>query len=416
MASPNLLKNSWRLYTAPNLRNINVSAGMGNTAPSHRSSRGYGYNTSALSKVVFNRIATDAAMVSINHVKMESTTDTVDVVSDSKLQNCFTVEANIDQSAFQFFHDLFYSCMDEGVVAVVPTSANWEPNDTGAYDIYEMRVGKILEWFPKHVRVRLYNDVTGEDEDFTLSKRQVAIIENPFYEIVNSSSSTLQRLKRKMKALDTMDEDIMSNKFNLIFQLPYEVRGNVRKAQAKERVNSIQDQLAGDNQYGIAYTGNNEKVIQLNRPIDNDLASQVEYLRNEFFSQLGMTENIFNGTASESEMNNYYARAIDPFMTAVVQEFKRKFLTVTARTNGHNIIYNRDMFKLIPVSVLAEIADKMSRNEILTPNELRVIMGFKSSKDPKSNELSNRNIAFKNQMGELGPDEDVVPIEVTEED
>lgn len=408
MASPNLLKNSWRLYTTPGLRNFDFNIGMGNTSPAHRV-RGYGYNTSSLSKVVFNRIATDAAMVSINHVKMDSDDETLDIVK-STLQDCFTIEANIDQSAFQFFHDLFYSCMDEGVVAVVPTSANWEPNNTGAYDIYEMRVGKIIEWFPAHVRVRLYNDVSGEEEDFTLPKRQTAIIENPFYEIVNSSSSTLQRLKAKMKALDSIDEDLISNKFNLIFQLPYEVRGKVRTANAKERVEAIQDQLKDNNQYGIAYTGLNEKVIQLNRPIDNDLADQVEYLRTEFFNQLGMTDNIFNGTASEAEMNNYYARAIDPFMTSVVQEFKRKFLTKTARTNGQDIIYNRDMFKLIPVSTLAEIADKMSRNEILSPNELRVVMGFRSSKDPKANELSNRNIATRNQQ--LGPNE--VPVDFIE--
>lgn len=408
MASPNLLKNSWRLYTTPGLRNFDFNIGMGNTSPSHRV-RGYGYNTSSLSKVVFNRIATDAAMVSINHVKMDSDDETLDIVK-STLQDCFTIEANIDQSAFQFFHDLFYSCMDEGVVAVVPTSANWEPNNTGAYEIYEMRVGKIIEWFPAHVRVRLYNDVSGEEEDFTLPKRQTAIIENPFYEIVNSSSSTLQRLKAKMKALDSIDEDLISNKFNLIFQLPYEVRGKVRTANAKERVEAIQDQLKDNNQYGIAYTGLNEKVIQLNRPIDNDLADQVEYLRTEFFNQLGMTDNIFNGTASEAEMNNYYARAIDPFMTSVVQEFKRKFLTKTARTNGQDIIYNRDMFKLIPVSTLAEIADKMSRNEILSPNELRVVMGFRSSKDPKANELSNRNIATRNQQ--LGPNE--VPVDFIE--
>lgn len=408
MASPNLLKNSWRLYTTPGLRNFDFNIGMGNTSPSHRV-RGYGYNTSSLSKVVFNRIATDAAMVSISHVKMDSDDETLDIVK-STLQDCFTIEANIDQSAFQFFHDLFYSCMDEGVVAVVPTSANWEPNNTGAYDIYEMRVGKIIEWFPAHVRVRLYNDVSGEEEDFTLPKRQTAIIENPFYEIVNSSSSTLQRLKAKMKALDSIDEDLISNKFNLIFQLPYEVRGKVRTANAKERVEAIQEQLKDNNQYGIAYTGLNEKVIQLNRPIDNDLADQVEYLRTEFFNQLGMTDNIFNGTASEAEMNNYYARAIDPFMTSVVQEFKRKFLTKTARTNGQDIIYNRDMFKLIPVSTLAEIADKMSRNEILSPNELRVVMGFRSSKDPKANELSNRNIATRNQQ--LGPNE--VPVDFIE--
>lgn len=412
MAVADRIRKSWTLFSSGwtnKSASVNFNLNAGSSHPVHRPSS-FSFNTSALSKVVFNRIATDAAMVSINHVKRSG--ETTDVFS-SNLQDCLSLEANIDQTSFQFLHDLIYSCMDEGVVAVVPTEANWEPNDEGSYDIYALRVGKILEWFPKHIRVRLYNDITGEEEDFTLSKRQVAIIENPFYEVVNSSNSTLERLKRKMKALDRLDEDVLANKFNLIFQLPYEVRGDLRTARAKDRVKDIEGQLK-DNQYGIAYTGANEKVIQLNRPIDNDLADQVKYLRDEFFNQLGMTENIFNGTASEAEMNNYYARAIDPFLTVIVQEFRRKFLTKTARTQGHDIAYNRDIFKLIPVSVLAEIADKMSRNEILTPNELRGIMGFRSSTDPKANELLNRNIALNNQQASVlsndNPD-DLVEVE-----
>lgn len=389
-------RNSWRLFTSrrDDFR-VNFELGYGSTNPRHKPTT-YSYNASALSKVVYNRIATDAAMVAINHVKTNKENDTQDII-DSELQSCFRLEANIDQNAFQFFHDLIYSCMDEGVVAVIPTEANWEPNDSGAYDIYQMRVGKIIEWFPQHIRVRVYNDVIGEDKDYTLSKRQVAIIENPFYEIVNSSDSTLERLKRKMKALDLLDEDIMSGKFNMIFQMPYEIRGSVRTEKAKERITGIEDQLK-NNEYGIAYIGQNEKITQLNRPVDNDLVGQVDHLRNEFFNQLGMTENIFNGTADESEMNNYYSRAIDPMMTTIVQEFKRKFLTRTAISQGQDINYNRDIFKLVPVSTLAEIADKMSRNEILTPNEIRNIMGFRSAKDPKANELSNRNIANKNQL------------------
>ncbi len=402
MAVNDRFRTSWKLFKdawSPRPE-INYNLNAGSSHPRHRAVS-YKYNTSNLSKTVFNRIATDAAMVSINHVKTDGTT--TDVVKDSKLQYCLSVEANIDQTAFQFLHDVIYSCMDEGVVAIVPTEANWEPNDTGAFDIYAMRVGRILEWFPAHVRVRLYNDVTGEEEDFTLSKRQVAIIENPFYEVVNSSSSSLERLKRKMRALDSLDEDVLSNKFNLIFQLPYEVRGALRTEKARTRVKDIEDQLK-NNQYGIAYTGTNEKVIQLNRPIDNDLVEQVQYLREEFFNQLGLTDNIFNGTASEAEMNNYYARAIDPFLTVIIQEFRRKFLTQTARTKGHDIAYNRDLFKLIPVSTLAEIADKMSRNEILSPNEIRGVMGFRSSSDPKANELLNRNIALNNQLpGEEPP-------------
>ena len=413
MAVSDRIKKSWTLFSSGwtnKSASVNFNLNAGSSHPVHRPSS-FSFNTSSLSKVVFNRIATDAAMVSINHVKQDNETSDI---HKSPLQDCLSLEANIDQSAFQFLHDLVYSCMDEGVVAVVPTEADWEPTDSGAYEIYALRVGKIIEWFPKHVRVRLYNDITGEEEDFTLSKRQVAIVENPFYEVVNSSNSTLERLKRKMRALDKLDEDVLSNKFNIIFQLPYEIRGGVRTERARERVSDIEKQLE-NNQYGIAYTGASEKVIQLNRPIDNDLVEQVNYLRNEFFNQLGLTENIFNGTASEAEMNNYYARAIDPFLTVITQEFKRKFLTKTARTQGHDITYNRDIFKLIPVSVLAEIADKMSRNEILTPNELRGLMGFRSSSDPKANELLNRNIALNNQQPydtqTYEDDEDLVEVE-----
>lgn len=397
MAKRSKLRRSWSLFnTEPNnMVNFNLLGGGGSTSPRHKVSN-FSYKSSSLSTVVFNRIATDAAMISINHVKVNPLDDTTDI-EKGNLQHCFNVEANIDQNGFQFFHDLFYSCMEEGVVAVVPTEANWTPNDKGSYEIYSMRVGKIIEWFPKYVRVRLYNEETGEEEDFTLSKRQVAIIENPFYEIVNSNTNTLKRLNRKMQALDSFDEDLMSNKFNLIFQLPYEIKGATRQTRAKERVKELQDQLKDNNQYGVAYTGNTEKVIQLNRPIDNDLAGQVKYLRDEFFNQLGLTDTIFNGTASESEMNNYFARTLDPLLTTVVLEFKRKFLTKTAMSQGHDITYNRDIFKLVPASTLAEIADKMSRNEILTPNELRTIMGFRASKDPKANELLNRNISVRNQ-------------------
>lgn len=396
MAITDAFKNPWKLFrSTPNTVSFPQGIGSGSSSPRHKSTT-YSFNTSSLSKVVFNRIATDAAMVSVNHVRINSADSTQEIV-DSTLQDIFHLEANVDQSSFNFFHDLFYSCMDEGAVAVVPIETDNEPNKNGNYDIYNMRVGKIVQWFPQHVQVRMYNDIRGEEEDVLLEKRTVAIIENPFYEVVNSSSSTLNRLKRKMQALDSLDEEISSGKFNLIFQLPYEIRGEAHKQRARERLSAIENQLK-DNKYGIAYTGSSEKVIQLNRPIDNDLSDQVKHLQEEFFNQLGLTENIFNGTASEAEMNNYYARAIDPMMTVLVQEFRRKFLTKTARSQGQDITYNRDVFKLVPISTLAEIADKMSRNEILTPNELRNIMGFRSSKDPKANELSNRNIANKNQQ------------------
>lgn len=401
----NRFKTSWKLLGVRRdefKRNQNV--GGGSTNPRHRNTT-YSFNTSSLSKVVFNRIATDAAMVSLNHVKTDPKNDTQDVIS-GELQDRFSLEANIDQNAYQFFHDLIYSLMDEGVVAVVPIETSGDILDSqGAYEIYSMRTAKILEWFPKHVRIRVYDDFDGEHKDVTVPKTSVAIIENPFYEVLNASNSTLERLKRKMMALDKLDDEIMSGKFNLIFQLPFDTSSPIRKNKAKDKVKELEEQLK-DNKYGVAYTGATDKVIQLNRPIDNDLADQVKWLQEEFFNQLGLTVNIFNGTASEAEMNNYYARAIDPIMTAIVQEFRRKFLTRTARTQGQSITYNRDIFKLIPVSVLAEIADKMSRNEILTPNELRNIMGFRSAKDPKANELTNRNIASKNQ-------EETNPVEKT---
>lgn len=406
MAVVNRVKKSWMLFSSgwtSKATAISYNLNAGSSHPAHKNSN-FSFNTSDLSKVVFNRIATDSAMVVLNHVTIGED-ETTTVMSSSALHNCLTVEANVDQTAFQFMHDLIYSCMDEGVVAVVPTVTDTSPDDSGTYKIYEMRVGKILEWFPQHVRVRLYNDINGEQEDYTLRKDKIAIVENPFYEVVNSSNSSLERLKRKMHALDKLDEDILSNKFNMIFHLPYEVKGELRTERARERINSMEEQLR-NNQYGIAYAGANEKVVQLNRPIGNDLKDQVKDLKDEFFNQLGMSENIFNGTAGEAEMNNYYARAIDPFLTVITQEFRRKFLTKTARTQGQDITYHRDMFKLVPVSTLAEIADKMSRNEILTPNELRATMGFKTSKDPKANELLNRNIALRNQ--EYLPEEQVV--------
>lgn len=402
------LIHSWRLFRASNFTaEINIdrtTVGSGSSVPRHKPSSN-SFDSSSLSRVVFNRIATDAAMIPITHTRIKDGKWDSESIK-SNLQNCLSLEANIDQTSFQLFHTLWYSTMEEGVVALVPTESDNEPNDEGAFDVYSLRVGKITQWFPKHVEIELYNENNGNYQRIVMAKATVAIVENPFYEIVNSPNSTLNRLKRKMALLDRKDEEVSSGKFNMLIQLPYEIKGEARTQQANLRKAELNDQLK-NSEYGVAYTGASEKVIQLNRPIDNDLAEQVKYLREEFYNQLGLTENIFNGTAGEAEMNNYFARSIEPLLTTGVLEIKRKFLTKTARTQGQDIIYNRDVFKLVSVSTLAEIADKFTRNEIFSANEFRGFMGVKASSDPKADELRNSNIAANNQT--LGRDPELGP-------
>ena len=411
------LAHSWQLWRAPgSVENVNINInrneiGSGSSIPRYKPNL-YSYDSSSLSKTVFNRIATDAAMVPLSHSRVESTNQTHEPIK-SGLQDCLSIEANIDQSAFQFMHDAIYSMLDDGIIAIVPIETDVKPNETGAFDIHSMRVGIITQYFPQHVEVQVYNEKSGNPELVVLPKRSVGIVENPFYEIINTANSTLTRLKRKMALLDKMDEEIASGAFNMIIQLPYDTKSSARKQQAQLRRTELENQLhAPENKYGIGYIGATEKVIQLNRPIDNDLQEQVKYLREEFYNQLGMTENIFNGTADESEMNNYYGRAIDPILKTITTEMTRKFLTKTARTQGQIITYNRDIFKLVPVSTIAEIADTFTRNEILTPNEVRSIVGFRSAKDPKADELVNRNIAQVNQIDDVAVEdgyEDIDP-------
>ena len=347
---------------------------------------------------VFNRIALDVAAVDLKHCKLDKNGRYVEDV-DSGLNNCLTLESNIDQTARSFIQDCVLSMFDEGCVALVPVDTTKNPSLTDSYDVLTMRTGAVLEWKPMHVKVRVYNDRTGEKEDITVPKSTVAIIENPLYAIINEPNSTAKRLMRKLSLLDVTDEQTASGKLDLIIQLPYIVKTEARRIQANTRRKEIEEQLTGS-KYGIAYTDGTEKITQLNRPIENNLMSQVEYLTNQLFAQLGITQSILDGTADEKTMLNYYNRSIEPIVSAIVDEMKRKFLSKTARTQGQSIMAFRDPFRLVPVNDIAEIADKFTRNEILTSNEVRQIIGMKPSDDPKADELVNSNIAQPEQDGQ----------------
>ena len=340
---------------------------------------------------IYNRIAMDAAAIKIRHVRLDENERFVDEI-DSGLNQCLAMEANVDQSGRAFIQDAVLSMLDEGCGALAPIDTDGEPVITGAYDILTMRTGRILDWFPQYVRMNIYNDRTGEREDLIMPKREVAIIENPFYAVMNEPNSTLQRLIRKLNLLDTVDEQSSSGKLDLIIQLPYVIKSEARRKQAEQRRKDIEDQLSGS-KYGIAYTDGTERVVQLNRPVENNLMSQIEYLTSMLFSQLGITQSILDGTADDKTMLNYYSRTIEPIVAAIADETKRKFLTKTARSQGQSIEFFRDPFKLVPVNDIAEIADKFTRNEIMTSNELRQIVGMKPSKDPKADELRNSNLS-----------------------
>lgn len=339
---------------------------------------------------IYNRIALDVSACDIKHVKLDKD-ERYSNTASSKLNACLTLEANIDQTARAFFQDVVISMLDEGCVAVVPVDTDDELTETGSFDIETMRTGKIMEWYPRHVRVRLYNDTKGRYEELTLSKRSIAIIENPLYSVINESNSTMQRLIRKLALLDFVDEQTSSGKLDLIIQLPYVIKTEARRQQAESRRKEIASQLSGS-KYGIAYTDGTERITQLNRSVDNNLMKQIEYLTETLYSQLGITQSILDGTADDKTMLNYYTRTIGPILEAIVMEFKRKFLTKTARSKGYSIMYFRDPFKLVPVSEIAEIADKFTRNEIMTKNEMRQVVGMKPSDDPKADELRNANL------------------------
>lgn len=344
---------------------------------------------------VYNRIALDVAAISIQHVRLDENGRYNEMIQ-SGLNDCLTLNANIDQTGRAFIQDVVMSMMDEGVVAIVPVDTTLDPNITGGYDINSLRTGKIVEWRPAHVKVRLYNDRTGNIEEVLLAKNNVAIIENPLYAVLNEPNSTMQRLIRKLSLLDFVDEQSGSGKLDLIIQLPYVVKSEARRNQADKRRKDIEEQLAGS-KYGIAYIDGTEKVTQLNRSVENNLMKQVEYLTGMLYSQLGLTQTIMDGTANDLTMLNYYSRTVEPIVSAIVDEVKRKFLTKTARAQRQSIMYFRDPFKLVPVKELAEIADKFTRNEIASSNEMRQVIGWKPSDDPSADELRNKNLNKSNE-------------------
>lgn len=358
-------------------------------------------NERSIITAIYNRIAMDVSSNKIEHVRLDQNGRYSETIKDS-LNNCLTVEANIDQTSRAFFMDAVISLFDEGCIAIVPIDTTADPKVSTSYDIGSMRVGKIIEWRPRHVSVEVYNDRTGNKEILYYPKTAVSIIENPFYSIMNEPNSTLQRLVRKLTILDAIDEQSGAGKLDLIIQLPYVIKSPARKEQAEARRKDIEMQLSGS-KYGIAYTDGTERITQLNRPIENNLMNQIEYLTNTLYSQLGITPEILNGTADEKTMLNYNTRVIEPILAALVDEMKRKFLTKTARTQGHSIIYSNDPFKLVPISNVADIADKFTRNEILSPNELRGIIGFKPVSDQQADELRNRNLNQSADAGLLPP-------------
>ena len=343
---------------------------------------------------VYNRIALDVAAVSIQHVRLDDNGRFMSSI-DSPLNNCLTLEANVDQTSRAFIQDVVISMFDEGCVAIVPVDTDSDP-EKGSFDIYTMRTGKIVEWYPRHVKVRVYNDRTGKKEDVVCSKDTVAIIENPLFAVINEPNSTMQRLIRKLNLLDYIDEQSGSGKLDLIIQLPYLVKTETKRQQAEKRRQDIEDQLTGS-KYGIAYTDATERITQLNRPVENNLMKQIEYLTSMLNSQLGITTTIMDGTADEKIMLNYNNRTIEPIVSAIVDAMKRTFLTKTARSQKQSILFFRDPFKLVPVNDLAEIADKFTRNEIMTSNEIRQIVGMRPSDDPRADELRNANINQSNE-------------------
>ena len=353
----------------------------------HRLSRG---NERSIATSVFNRIAMDAAAITINHVKTDQNGRFLSYVT-SGLNNCLTLEANKDQTGRSFIQDIVLSMLDEGCVALVPVDTSINPNESSSVDILTMRTGKIKEWFPNHVLVELYNDQTGLNQEIKLAKNTIGIIENPLYAVINEPNSTLQRLVRKLILLDSIDNQSSSGKLDMIIQLPYVIKTDARRREAEKRKKDLEEQLAGS-KYGIGYIDGTEKVTQLNRSVENNLMGQIEYLTSMLYSQLGITTSVLDGTADEKTMLNYYNRTVEPILAAICDELKRKFLSKTARTQCQSITYMRDPFKLLPLNDLAEIADKFTRNEIISANEMRQGIGMLPSTDPKADKLQNSNM------------------------
>ena len=383
------IKRAWNVFFSrepPNRSGEYYGTGYSYRPDRRRLSRN---NDQTILGAIYNRIALDASTVDIRHVKLDSENQYLEDM-DSELNNLFNLEANIDQSARAFKHDIYLSLIDEGSVAIVPIETDTDPDD-GSFKILSARVGRIVDWFPQHIRVECYDERDGRRKEITVSKATTAIIENPFYSVMNESRSIMKRLSRKLALLDAIDEQSGSGKLDIIIQLPYVVKTEARREQAEKRRKDIESQLTGS-KYGIAYTDGSERITQLNRPVENNLMKQVEYLTSMLYSQLGITQGIMDGSASESEMNNYYNRTIEPMVTVVVEEVKRKFLTKTARTQRQSVEFFRDHFKLITISQLAELSDKLSRNEIASSNDMRQVIGWKPSSDPRANELKNKNL------------------------
>lgn len=383
------LKHAWNAFTGNiqmNYRDLGMSYSYRADRP--RMSRG---NERSIVTSVYNRIALDVAALNVQHVRLDENGRFLSVIDDG-LNNCLTLEANVDQTARSFIQDVVISMFDEGSVAIVPVDTTTDPNVSGSYDIQSLRVGQILRWYPQYIRTRVYNEQTGRKEDIVVPKSAVAIIENPLYAVINEPNSTMQRLIRKLNLLDVIDEQSGSGKLDLIIQLPYVIKTEARRQQAENRRKDIESQLSGS-KYGIAYTDGTEHITQLNRSVNNNLMSQIEYLTSMLYSQLGITQSILDGTADEKTMLNYNNRTIEPIISAIVDEMKRKFLTKTARSQRQSISFFRDPFKLVPVNEIAEIADKFTRNEIMTSNEIRQVVGMKPSDDPRADELRNKNLS-----------------------
>lgn len=390
------LRNAWNAFLGrdPTVSNHSYGIYGGTYYRPDRTTLSYGNDKSIIS-AIYNRIAIDVSNINIRHVRVDENGQYQETI-DSDLNNCLSLDANLDQTGRAFFQDLVMSLFDEGCIAVLPVDTDKNPNGTDSYKIYSLRVAKIVEWYPRNVKLEAYNENTGKREQIIMNKKDVAIIENPFYAIMNEPNSVLRRLIRKLNLLDAVDEQSSAGKLDLIIQLPYTIRNDKRKAEAEERRANIEKQLAGS-KYGIAYADATEHITQLNRPLENNLLNQITYLTNMLYSQLGISETILNGTADEQTMLNYYNTTIEPILSAITDEFKRKFLTKTARSQKQSIMFFKDPFKLVPVNNIADIADKFTRNEILSSNEIRGIIGFRPSDDPKADELVNSNLNQSNE-------------------
>lgn len=400
MALMDRLKHAWNIFKNkdPTQVNWNIGPSYGYRPDRMRYTRG---NERSIVTAVYNRIAMDVAAVNLKHIRLDEN-DRYKETIDSGLNNCLSVEANLDQTGRAFIQDLVASMLDEGCVAAVPTDADDEPEDSGNFKVYTLRTGKILEWYPRYVKVEVYNEQEGQRQQIIIPKSTVPLIENPMYSVMNEPNSIYQRLVRKLTLLDVVDEQTSSGKLDLIIQLPYIIKTEARREQAEKRRKDIEKQLS-EGKYGVAYTDGTERITQLNRPVENNLMKQIEYLTSMFFSQLGITQSILDGTADEKTMLNYYNRTIEPILSAIADEMKRKFLTPTARSQKQTIAYFRDPFKLVPVNDIAEIADKFTRNEIMTSNEIRQVIGMKPSSDPNADVLRNKNLSDSSNARQLIP-------------